>query len=154
MKEKIKQIDKERIKKAIDETFNVDPKNVKELWQKGFLLTKRKKYDEAKKCLDEALKINPRDQNALKQMGNLLRILGKYEDALEYYNEVLEMNPKEKLSLWMKIYCLEELIKPCLNKNNPGEKCLSLVKQIKECRESLKKYLIEENPNLKSYLEK
>jgi len=151
MEEKIKKIDKERIKKAIDETFNVDPKNVKELWRKGFLLTEQKKYNEAKKYLDKALRINPKDRNALQQKGNLLRVLGKYKEAIEYFDKALEVDPKYTTALFMKIVFLEELIEPCLDKPNLSKDCIRMVHTINKSRKVLKK-MIGETPGMKPWL--
>ncbi|MEQ8191140.1 MAG: SUMF1/EgtB/PvdO family nonheme iron enzyme [Candidatus Eremiobacterota bacterium] len=94
--------------------------NITECKNKGNILCKQEKYQEAIECYNKALNIDPEDvyiKNnkglALYNKGLTLYEQGKYQEAIEFYNSSLKIDPQNIYALKNKELCLEKLLKKC-----------------------------------------
>ena len=76
---------------------------------KGVLLSKLGKEEEALKLFDQALEIKPAAYDSLCNKGALLSNLGKQEEAIKLYDQALEINPDNHDSLRNKGISLSNL---------------------------------------------
>lgn len=60
---------------------------------KGCILTKLGKYQEAIESYDKALEINPNDFDAWNNKGHALKDSGRYQEAITSYDKALKINP-------------------------------------------------------------
>ena len=68
-----------------------------ETWaNKGVLLRKLGKYEEALECFEKALEINPEFADAWKWKGIILEDLKKPEESLKCYKKALKLNPPKQ----------------------------------------------------------
>jgi tetratricopeptide (TPR) repeat protein len=67
-----------------------------EAWRnKGTILHRQGKFDEAIMAYDMAIKINPQDANAWGHKGTVLDDLGKSDQAIKAYDKAIEINPQD-----------------------------------------------------------
>jgi len=66
---------------------------------KGVILKKLGKVNEAIHCYDKAIEIKPDFANAWYNRGVLLGGAGKVKDAIECFNQVLTINPENQMAL-------------------------------------------------------
>ncbi|GAB4305987.1 MAG: hypothetical protein Kow0090_21350 [Myxococcota bacterium] len=79
--------------KALDEAIKIKP-DFAEAWSnKGVVLDKLGRTDDALKALDEAIKIKPDLAEAWYNKGNALAKLGRTDDALKAYDEAIKIKP-------------------------------------------------------------
>jgi len=112
--EKVRKALTEGNKKAInylDKILKIDPKNLKALSFKGFVLQQAGKFGEARYYYDQALEVNPNDYLTLSQKANLLMHQGRYEVAIDYCDKAHKVNPEDPTPLFTKLVCLENLLK-------------------------------------------
>ena len=65
------------------------------LIEKGNLLVKDEKYEEALLFFNKALELDPNDHRIWNQKGIALRSIGRYNEAIECFNKSLELVPKD-----------------------------------------------------------
>jgi tetratricopeptide (TPR) repeat protein len=89
-------------KKAIsyfDKAIELEPLNYFAWANKGLILKKLDKREEAILCYDRAIQIQPNYPNSWFNKGVLLGCLGQLEDAVKCFDRVLEIAPNHKLAL-------------------------------------------------------
>jgi tetratricopeptide (TPR) repeat protein len=92
----------EDAKKAIsyfDTAIGLEPLNYFAWANKGLILKKLDKREEAILCYDRAIQIQPSYPNSWFNKGVLLGCLGQLEEAVKCFDKVLEMAPNHKLAL-------------------------------------------------------
>src|SRR5574341_873832 len=116
LEELLKQADilynQSKLKDAIkyyDKALDLDPKNVKALYNKGLSLDNLGTYKEAITYYDKVLAIDPNDIAALNNKGAALDDLGRYEEAITYYDKALAIDPNDVYALNNKIAALGKL---------------------------------------------
>ena len=93
---------------------------------KGSLLAKLKRYDEALGCYDVAIEIaGPEVVGAFYDKAALLNQLGRYEEALGNYNMVNQLEPSFAEAWHEKSHVLEKL-----GRNDEAQECLEEYKEI------------------------
>ena len=86
-----------------------NPGDSKSWYNKGLVLKKIGKYDEALFCYDQALTINPNFFSALNSKANLLSLCGIYQKARECYDKILDEDPAYSDAVWNKGLLLKTL---------------------------------------------
>jgi len=94
-----------------DEILKSEPKNIDVINNKGYALSKMKKYDEAISCYEQGLKINPNEKCLLINKTSALRKKGSLEDALKSCNLILKDNKSENVALYHKLRILHSMKK-------------------------------------------
>ncbi len=103
--------------KKYEEIIAKNPKDVKNIIDKGISYLKIGKTNEALNCLDKALEIDNKSVEAWSQKGNILTSKANYEEALKCIDKALEIDPKNSEYLSTKAYIftkqenLEEAVK-------------------------------------------
>ncbi|MDX2084225.1 MAG: tetratricopeptide repeat protein [Candidatus Melainabacteria bacterium] len=72
---------------AVDKLTTLDSSNVQFFFNKGSLLQKMGRFEDAVQAYQQALKLDPKDQRSLFNLGTLLENQGKPEEALSYYEK-------------------------------------------------------------------
>jgi tetratricopeptide (TPR) repeat protein len=80
----------------IIESIKIDPNDKYSLNNKGVLLRKLGRFDEAMENLDQALKIFPNSVDFLWNKAYLLDKMDKFDEALEFYDKALKIAPNKK----------------------------------------------------------
>ena len=70
--------------------------NIEELVEKGKILLKENKFEEALGFFEQALLLNQIDPELWNYKGIALRSIGRYDEALECFNKSLELDPRDK----------------------------------------------------------
>ncbi|MCL2687045.1 MAG: tetratricopeptide repeat protein [Methanobrevibacter sp.] len=78
------------------ESIKINSTDKHSLSQKGYLLGKLGRYDEAIACIDQALKIIPNSPDFLWNKAYILDKMNKFDEALEFYDKALNITPKVK----------------------------------------------------------
>ena len=68
---------------------------IKNFIEKGRILVREGKYDEALKFFEKALELDPHDHRTWNLKGMALRSIGRYNEAIECFNKSLELVPKD-----------------------------------------------------------
>jgi tetratricopeptide (TPR) repeat protein len=92
----------EDAKKAIgffDKAIGIEPLNYFAWANKGLILKKLDRREEAILCYDRAIQIQPNYPNSWFNKGVLLGCLGQLEEAVKCFDKVLEIAPNHKLAL-------------------------------------------------------
>ena len=76
---------------------------------RGYSLSKLKKYSEALSCYDKFLQENPTDKTVLINKISIYRKTGEFEKAIEICDGLLNNNPDEFLVLYHKLRILKKL---------------------------------------------
>ncbi len=85
-------------------------RNDRSLWHnKGLVLYKLGRYQEAVNAYDEALTIDPDYVPSLLNKGSALHKLGRYQEAVNAYDEVLSRDPNRVTAWYNKGLALGEL---------------------------------------------
>jgi tetratricopeptide (TPR) repeat protein/predicted amidohydrolase len=71
----------------------INPCFIEGWYNRGVVLEKLGRYDEAVKCYDEAIRINPNFAKAWLNKGVALGKLGKYNEEVECYDGIIKINP-------------------------------------------------------------
>jgi tetratricopeptide (TPR) repeat protein len=69
------------------------PNNARAWYNKGNVLEKLGKHEEAMRSYDNAVEIQPEYYNAWNNKGNVLHKLGNYEEAIKCFDNVIEIKP-------------------------------------------------------------
>ena len=85
---------KEKALKPYNEVLTTNPNDIIALNNKGFELTRQRKYKKAMKCFDRILEINSEDSAALHNKGVLLDKKGKIDKGRTYFDKSLELDPR------------------------------------------------------------
>lgn len=91
----------EAAKKAMDyfdKAIDISPLNYLAWSNKGLILKKMNRKEDAIACYDKAIEINPRFPNAWFNKGVLLGTIGKIDEAIECLDEVLKIKPDNQLA--------------------------------------------------------
>lgn len=70
--------------------------SVDELVEKGKIMLRDGRFDEALSNFEQALLLDPSNTEILNQKGSTLRSLGRYDEALECFNKSLSIDPADK----------------------------------------------------------
>jgi len=92
----------EDAKKAIsffDKAIEIEPLNYFAWANKGLILKKLDRREEAILCYDRAIQIQPNYPNSWFNKGVLLGCLGQLEEAVKCFDKVLEIAPNHKLAI-------------------------------------------------------
>ncbi len=81
-----------------DKAIDLDPLNFLAWSNKGLILKKLNRKEDAIACYDKALEINSEFPNAWFNKGILLGTIGKVEEAISCLDEVLRLKPDNKLA--------------------------------------------------------
>src|SRR2546425_6155618 len=92
-----------------DRALQINPTDLKVLYNKALSLESLGKYDKAIGYYDAVLTINPNDIDALNNKGLSLESLGKHDEAITYYDKVLAVNPINTDALYNKALALDSL---------------------------------------------
>jgi tetratricopeptide (TPR) repeat protein len=82
-----------------DKAIEIEPLNYFAWANKGLILKKLDKREEAILCYDRAIQIQPNYPNSWFNKGVLLGCLGQLEEAVKCFDKVLEIAPNHKLAL-------------------------------------------------------
>ena len=77
-----------------------DPQDLSALNNKGYTLSKLKRYDAAIECYNRSLQIKPDDKLVQINIISVYRKTGRIDYALELCNKILEKNPDELIVLY------------------------------------------------------
>ena len=69
------------------------------LYNKGAILLRKGKYDEAETKFRAALESYPGYENAIGSLALIFRLRGEYQNAIDYYNKLLELSPENYFGL-------------------------------------------------------
>jgi tetratricopeptide (TPR) repeat protein len=83
---------------CFDKAIDIDPLNYLAWSNKGLILKKLARGEDAVLCYDKAIEINPKFPNAWFNKGVLLGTLGKTEEAIMCLDQVLRMKPDHALA--------------------------------------------------------
>ena len=83
--------------------------NLSALNNKGYALSKLKKFEAALECYNQSLEIKPDDKIVLVNKISAFRKTSRIEDALDLCNDLLEKNPNELTILYHKLRLLKKL---------------------------------------------
>ena len=70
-----------------------DPRDLSALNNKGYALSKLKRYDASIECYNRSLQIKPDDKLVQINIISVYRKTGRIDDAIELCNKILEKNP-------------------------------------------------------------
>lgn len=93
----------------LEKACESNPKNHHAWYQKGNLLLKQERLDEAVKCFDKVTMLDAKNVDALYSKAVCLFKKQRFEDAVYCYNFVLQINPKHASCLADKADCLVKL---------------------------------------------
>ena len=94
---------------AFDKILELNPKDDKAWFNRGFALRRLERYEEAVASYDKSLAINPNDDAAWFYRGNTLEELERYEEAVASYDKSLAINPNDDTAWFNRGIALEEL---------------------------------------------
>jgi tetratricopeptide (TPR) repeat protein len=83
---------------CFDKAIDLDPLNYLAWSNKGLILKKLNRKEDAIACYDKAIEINPKFPNAWFNKGVLLGTIGKIDDAITCLDEVLKIKPDNALA--------------------------------------------------------
>jgi len=83
---------------CFDKAIDLDPLNYLAWSNKGLILKKLNRKEDAIACYDKAIEINPKFPNAWFNKGVLLGTIGKIDEAIKCLDEVLRIKPDNVLA--------------------------------------------------------
>jgi len=78
--------------------LELNPKDALLWFEKGAVLNKLDKPNEALKAFDKSIEINPESTNSWYEKGLILKELGNEADAMNCFRKVLELDPSHTLA--------------------------------------------------------
>lgn len=94
----------------LDQAIQLDPKNLFAFLDKGIMLGKLERDEEALDAFDQVIRLKPvHNSTPFSWKGYTLSRLGRYEEALEAYDQSLQIFPKDEITLGQKGDVLEKL---------------------------------------------
>lgn len=79
----------------IDEAIQLDPKNMRAVFQRARIRTRRGQLDTAEADIRQVLAVYPRDRLSLQQLGELSKIKRDYAAARNAYEQILQIDPED-----------------------------------------------------------
>ena len=94
-----------------DRAISLNPRLAIAWNNKGYVLNKLERYEEALIVLEKSIQINPDFIGAFNNYGDAFYGVGNYSEAMAAYDKCIEIDPENYEAWWNKGFCFAELEK-------------------------------------------